>query len=97
MIGNAFVTFYKILDLFADSRVIIVKVISAHGIAAADSFYGTSDPYVELVLRPGDPVAGEQNQHTSARSRTLEPKWDPPERFQFIVSNLETSRIVLSW
>ena len=72
-------------------------MISACGIAAGDGFSGTSDPYVELTLKPGDPVAGEQHQRTTARARTLDPKWDPPERFQFIVSNLETSRIVMSW
>ena len=70
---------------------------SANGIVGADSFSGLSDPYFELTLKPGDPVAGEQHQRSTAKSRTLEPVWEPPERFQFIVSNLENSRIVLSW
>jgi hypothetical protein len=81
----------------SDAQVIILKLCRASGVAGVDGFSGLSDPYFELSLKPGEPVAGEQHQRSTAKSRTLEPKWDPPERFQFIVSDLENSRIVLSW
>lgn len=78
------------------ARVIIIKLISAANLPESGGLL-SPDPYVELAMRPGDHIAGDQSQRSTSRPRTIEPKWEPPERFQFIVSDPEaTARIVLS-
>jgi hypothetical protein len=51
---------------------------------------------VELFLKP-DTISDGQQQRSTAKTRTNNPHWEPPERFQFIVENMEASRIVISW
>lgn len=87
---------FPLIYLTLGSRVIIVKLIAAYDIDGAD-MSGNSDPYVEFSLKPADKFAQDQQQHSTVKSRTLNPRWDPPERFQFITSTVESSRIVISW
>lgn len=49
-----------------------------------------------MRIRPGDMVAGEQVKCTSKRPQTIEPKWEPAEKFQFIVANLMSTKLVVS-
>ena len=57
--------------------------------------------YVDLKLLPGDKLAGEQSQKTSVKTsqdNVVCPKWESPERFQFIISSKDIrSRILLSY
>lgn len=78
------------------ARVIIIKLMSARDLPVSGGLLNP-DPYVELTMRPADATVGDQLQRSTSRPRTLSPKWEPPERFQFIVSDPEAvSRIVLS-
>ena len=79
-----------------NTKVVIIKVHSARGIEGVNTFSKSSEPYAEIKLRPPDPVAGEQVKCTSKRPPTLEPRWEPAEKFQFIVTNPSTSKIVIS-
>ena len=57
--------------------------------------------YVDLKLLPGDRLAGEQAQKTSVKTSqegVVCPKWESPERFQFIISSKDVrSRLLLSY
>lgn len=78
------------------ARVIIVKLMGASGLPESGGLV-SPDPYVELAMRPGDFTAGDQAQRSTSRPRTTSPRWEPPERFQFIISDPDTpSKIVLS-
>jgi hypothetical protein len=79
-----------------DTPVIVVKVIGAHDLPEVDILTHSSEPFVEFFLRPADKKAGPQNQRSSHKPRTLNPKWEPPERFQLICSDVAGSRIVVS-
>jgi hypothetical protein len=61
-----------------------------------DVLAGSSDPFVEFFLRPADKSAGAQKQRSSHKPRTLNPRWEPPEKFNFICSDLSLTRIVVS-
>lgn len=84
-------------DLDEDvARVIILKLMKASNLPESGGLM-SPDPYVELAMRPGDYTAGEQSQRSTSRPSTCDPKWEPPERFQFIVSDPEAvARLVLS-
>lgn len=77
--------------------VYIVRVKSAEGLKSPEgNLSGTADAFVELKMIPDDITGGDQLQRTSNKPNTLTPKWIPPERFQFICNNKDTSKIILS-
>lgn len=77
-----------------DCPVIVITVFSANDLSPGHLLGGMADPIVKLSVAPVlDPV-GAQSQRTSRRLRTLDPVWEPPETFQFIVQ--PSSRIILS-
>lgn len=82
-------------NLPQETKIIIVKICNATNLPGI-TFSNTSDPYVELKLRPSDKYAGEQIKSTSKRPQTLNPIWEPPEKFQFIVSDIKKSKIIFS-
>jgi hypothetical protein len=61
-----------------------------------DVLAGSSDPFVEMFLRPADKSGGAQKQRSSHKPRTLNPRWEPPEKFNFICCDLSFTRIVIS-
>mmetsp|Transcript_5028 Transcript_5028/g.7683 ORF Transcript_5028/g.7683 Transcript_5028/m.7683 type:complete len:292 (+) Transcript_5028:70-945(+) len=83
-------------ELPPSTRVVVIKLEHARDLASAETFSGMSNPYFEMMLKPADKYAGEQQQRSTAKHRTLNPRWEPAERFQFVVSDMETSRIVIS-
>jgi len=78
-----------------NTQIAVVKVLKVHGIQGI-GFANTAEPYVEMRLSPPDSIAGEQIKITSKRPQTILPEWDPPEKFQFVVSNISKSKVVLS-
>jgi hypothetical protein len=82
-------------SLPASAQVVVLKVLKVDRIEGV-GFSNTADPYVEMRLAPPDGVAGEQVKITSKRPQTITPEWDPPEKFQYIVSNVHKSKIVFS-
>lgn len=60
------------------TRRIMVTLIKATDLAAADKWKGTSDPYV--IFRVGD-----EKYQSSMIVRTLDPEWKPVETFEFDV------------
>lgn len=78
-----------------NTQIVVVKVLSADRIEGV-GFSNTADPYVEMRLSPPDGIAGEQVKTTSKRPQTITPQWDPPEKFQYIVSNIAKSKVVFS-
>eukprot|EP01039_Chlorochromonas_danica_P008065 gene8065-8895_t len=79
-----------------ESRVCTIKLIRLSDIPVANSFQGCSDPFVSFTVVPGDNAAGPQKQQSSVKPSTRNPKWEPPERFQFILSKPLESKIVIS-
>jgi hypothetical protein len=77
--------------------VYIVRLKSAEGLVSPDgNLSGTADSFVELKMIPDDVIAGDQLQRSSNKPDTLNPKWIPPERFQFICNNKDSARIIFS-
>jgi Ca2+-dependent lipid-binding protein len=70
------------------SGILVVEVISAHELKAVD-FRGKSDPYVKLT------IPGNEAKQTSIKLSTLNPKWEPPERFDFVVCDSSTSTLMI--
>lgn len=60
------------------ARRIMVTLVKATDLAAADKWKGTSDPYV--IFR-----VGEEKHQSSMLVRTLNPEWKPAETFEFDV------------
>jgi hypothetical protein len=79
-----------------DAKVIIVRLAALRDIRIGNSYSGLTDAYVELKILPPDLIAGNQTQVSSIRPSTLSPQWQPPERFQFVVSKVNETRVVLS-
>jgi hypothetical protein len=85
-----------ITELPKDTKVLVIRVIGANNLPSADAFSNSADPFVQMSIRPADDHAGDQKQTSSKKSRTLNPRWEPPERFQFIVGNPKSTRLVVS-
>jgi hypothetical protein len=84
-----------ILELPKESKVLIVKVVGANNLPTANLF-NSADPFVQLSLSPAHEIAGPQKQNTSGKSGTLFPRWEPAERFQFILGDMSSSRLIIS-
>jgi hypothetical protein len=61
--------------------------------------FGLSDPIIRMSINP--PVDflhedGNQSQRTSQRVRTLNPVWDPPERFNFLITSDDRAKVIIS-
>lgn len=83
-------------DLPQETKVAVLKLKAASNLPSSDAIAGLADPYFQLKIYPADLLAGEQNQKSSIKPRTLNPVWDPAERFQFICSNMSDTKIILS-
>jgi len=81
-----------------DAQVVTILLDEVKNIPVGDfgTFGNTSHPYVEMRLIPGDPVAGVQNQRSAIKPDTTHPLWEPAERFQFVVSKPQTTKILIS-
>eukprot|EP01031_Cornospumella_fuschlensis_P029015 gene29015-35020_t len=79
-----------------NASVFIIRLISLSDIPVGNMYKNWSDAFVELTLLPKDAQAGDQKQSSSTKPSTLNPKWEPPERFQFIVSQPSTAKILFS-
>ncbi|TMW62641.1 hypothetical protein Poli38472_005259 [Pythium oligandrum] len=66
------------LDI-ASMGAVFIKLIRCERLSAMD-MSGTSDPYV--IFR-----VGARSKKSSIKGRSLNPVWDPPERFELIVTN----------
>ena len=86
----------KSLELPVESTVVVIKLRTLHGIAAGNSYSGLSDPFVEFKLIPKDNLAGDQLQRSSNKTSTLNPRWEPAERFQLIASKKESQKVIMS-
>jgi hypothetical protein len=73
---------------------VVITVLSANNLSAGSLLGGLADPIVKLSVTPKVDPMGAQSQRTSRCLRTLDPVWEPPEIFQFIVE--PTSRIIFS-
>jgi hypothetical protein len=83
-------------SLGADSRVLVVHLLRCRGLPAADTATGTSDPYVVFRVLP-EVVAGKnQRQNSSIKASTLNPTWEPSERFDFLVNEPAHARLIIS-
>jgi hypothetical protein len=79
-----------------DALVLHLCLVGLKDIAPGSSYNGLSDPYVEIKMMPNDPVAGSQQQASEVKPQTLNPKWMPAERFQFVLSKPNDARILIS-
>lgn len=78
-----------------DAMVVVIKIKSIEGIRKKS---GKLDPFIEMKLVPGDDCAGDQVQRTSMKSDEDQQViyWEPAQRFQFVVTNKEISKIRFS-
>lgn len=88
----------KLLPQIEESALVyIVRLKSINGLQPpAGNLSGLADPFAELKLTPPDAVALDQLQRSSFKPSTLNPKWVPPERFQFCTSNSDLAKIIIS-
>lgn len=73
-----------------------MKLVGGHDLPVSDVLAGSSDPFVEFFLRPAEKNAGAQKQRSTHKPRSLNPRWEPPEKFKFICTDLSFTRIVIS-
>lgn len=67
-------------DVAEDATILVVFLHGCSDLPAAD-LDGAADPYVVLTY-------GEQRLVSSGRAATLQPVWDPPEVFRFVVEDM---------
>lgn len=61
-----------------DTLVVVIRVRALTDLLPSANYTGSSGPYVELSLSPGDAAAGEQLQRTSYKPGTSNPRWVRP-------------------
>jgi C2 domain len=78
--------------------VIHLRSVDISQAKSAGHFKGSADPFVEMRLKNAEPVVGDQLQRSSSRPNcdTLQPTWEPVERFQFICSRSSTNSVLMS-
>eukprot|EP01036_Dinobryon_divergens_P032696 gene32695-42341_t len=52
--------------------------------------------FVEMKLLPSNINAQAQQQYSSVKPSTSQPKWEPPEQFNFLISDLATAKMIIS-
>lgn len=72
-----------------------VKLISLENLDSP-SLNGTPHAFVEFRLVPAHPTAGDQVQRSEIKASRSNPKWVPPAKFKFVISNTVSSKIVVS-
>lgn len=77
------------------NSIVVVRLVSLDNIGS-NSLKGAADSFVELRLLPSDEVAGFQLQRSEIRTDSNNPVWTPSARFDFLVSRLHNSKIVVS-
>ena len=85
-----------IIKIQIGTQVYSVKLKSATRLKPSNMLGTSSDPLFEFKVRPADKKAGEQLQRSTYKPSTLDPIWEPPEKFQFIVSTPKNARIIIS-
>lgn len=78
-------------QLPTNTTVIIIKLKALVKMPGSTS--DLTGPYVELKLFPSDDVAGDQLQRSSYKAGEKNPRWEPPERFQFLITDKEASKL----
>ncbi len=76
--------------------IVVVRVKEMRRLPAGNHLGSNTDPYMELSVVPSHPSKGDQKQRTSMKINTRNPKWFPPGRFQFQVSRLQSTKIVMN-
>eukprot|EP01038_Epipyxis_sp_PR26KG_P008953 gene8953-12074_t len=79
-----------------ETKIVIVRLASLSDLPIGNSYSQVTDAFVEMKLLPSDTVAGNQKQLSSIKPSSLSPKWEPPERFQFIVSKVNDAKVIVS-
>ena len=69
------------------SGILIVELIAAHNLTGVNTLGGKSDPYMKFN------VVGNAEKYSTVKPNTLEPVWEPPERFEFVVCNSDACKL----
>ena len=64
----------------APGGLLVVTVMECQGLRSMDLLNGLANPFVSLRV-------GKQERHTSTRPQTLNPQWNPPESFEFVIED----------
>lgn len=78
-----------------DAQFIIVRLRCMRKLPVGNTLTTLTDAVCEIKLVPGDPLAGQQLQTSSIKPENLNPQWEPPERFQFIMSEKNQNAKIL--
>lgn len=83
-------------ELPRGSALVTVDVLRMRNLAVGNHAIELSLPFAELKMLPADHVAGEQMQRGTMKVDTLNPSWEPPERYHFFVTPGPEPKILLS-
>ncbi len=70
------------------------RIISASKLPSPFKYF--PDVHVEIFLSPEDSGAGKQLRRTTRIPKTTDPKWEPPELVEFMVQDIEHSKLIVS-
>jgi len=77
--------------------VVLIRVKEMKRLVAGNHLGNDTDPYVELSVVSSAPGGSDpQKQRSSMKINTRNPRWFPPERFQFKINGLHSSKIVMN-
>ena len=80
----------------ADGKIVLVDVLRMRALQVGNVATELSDPFLEMKITPGDDIAGEQIQSGTLQPSTLNPKWEPPERYRMLMTGTREHKLVLS-
>lgn len=70
-----------------NALVVIVRLKECSSLLQSAQTTALSGPYVETKLVPSEDIVGDQLQRSSFKPDTYNPRWEPAERFQFVISD----------
>eukprot|EP01032_Pedospumella_encystans_P012715 gene12715-14688_t len=83
-------------ELGKHAKVIVVRLVGLDHISSTSNYTRGANAFVRFRLLPDDEVGGEQEQSSTIVPGTSTPLWEPPERFQFIVSDMAKTKLIIS-
>jgi hypothetical protein len=82
--------------LLPSHRVVVVELKGANELKSVRAkLFRANGPFFEISIRPEQELTGDQTYRSSHRPPTTEPRWEPPEKFEFVVTDLTDAKIII--
>lgn len=80
-----------------ETLIVNIMVIKGSRIPGGDPITKLSNPYLDIRVSPPDVDYGAQKMRGSNKTTTINPEWNPPERFQFRLTDLSRGKFIFSF